>query len=104
MTEGRTRILARSANTFLDTLGNSFDMAASVYSQLPQTSLAMLDWVEKALRLAPVLRNSSGLAPSLYLQSANLAQFIRFATQNPGYVPGLNRSLYESTYDGYLVP
>lgn len=102
ITDALTSLLSIQQQNYLDVFNHSFDMAASVYDQAPQTSLAMLTWVERVLRAAPALRNQDAFTENLYLQVANLKQFIQFATQNDNYVPGLDRSLYESTYVAYL--
>ena len=80
----------------------AFDMAASVYDQDPALSAAMLSWVEKSLRVPPVVLQQHPFLANLYTQAANLKQFVEFANRGDNYVPYLDRNLYQSTYTGYL--
>ncbi|WP_299495288.1 hypothetical protein [uncultured Shewanella sp.] len=80
----------------------SFDMAASMYDQDPTLSLNMLSWLESHLRLSPTVLQDNPFIANLYLQTANLKQFIEFSSQSENYVPYLDRQLYQATYASYL--
>lgn len=97
-----TGYLQFNPDAYQAVFNKTFDMAASVYDQNPQLSIDMLTWLEEHLGAAAGLRNTNALLANLYLQTANLKQFVEFAGQSDKYVPYLDRSLYETTYASYL--
>ncbi|MFT7684132.1 MAG: hypothetical protein ACI935_003655 [Moritella dasanensis] len=95
-------LIAIESAPYLAIFNHSFDMAASIFDNAPELSLAMLDWVESVLRFMPVTIDQNVELDSLYLQISNLKQFIQLSYDNPHYVPGLNHDMYEYTYASYL--
>lgn len=102
ITSRQASLILVDADAHISIFNKSFDMAASIYDQKPQTSLAMLKWTESVLRVVPQIRAKDAFTEDLYLQIANLKQFIQFASQSKDYVPGLSKILYESIYSAYL--
>ncbi|SGY90238.1 Putative uncharacterized protein [Moritella viscosa] len=96
-------LIAIDSNPYLAVFNHSFDMAASIFDNAPELSVAMLDWVESVLRFMPVTIANNVELKSLYLQVSNLKQFIQLSYNNPNYVPSLNHDMYEYTYASYLA-
>ncbi len=94
--------LQQNLNGHQEVFEKTFDMAASVYDQEPALSISMLTWLEKTLRSSPTVLENNPFIANLYMQSANLKQFIEFANQGNNYVPYLDQNLYQATYAGYL--
>ena len=80
----------------------TFDMAASIYDQNPALSISMLTWLETSLRSSPVVLENNPFIANLYMQTANLKQFVEFSNRGDNYVPYLDAGLYQSTYSSYL--
>ncbi|QUM89639.1 hypothetical protein HWV03_12920 [Moritella sp. 36] len=96
-------LIAIDSSPYLAVFNHSFDMAASIFDNAPELSVAMLDWVESVLRFTPVTIANDVELKSLYLQVSNLKQFIQLSYNNPNYVPSLNHDMYEYTYASYLA-
>jgi hypothetical protein len=80
----------------------TFDVAASVFDQNSTLSRAMLTRNEAALRGVPTFMADNVFLENLYLQTANLKQFVDFSALSPNYVPELDANLYQDTYVAYL--
>ncbi|WP_299006271.1 hypothetical protein [uncultured Shewanella sp.] len=94
--------LQLNLNGYQTVFEKTFDMAASIYDQNPSLSLSMLSWIESHLRLSPTVLENNPFLANLYLQAANLKQFIQYASQSDNYVPYLDSMLYQNTYSSYL--
>ncbi|WP_298773483.1 hypothetical protein [uncultured Shewanella sp.] len=94
--------LQLNLNGYKTVFEKTFDMAASIYDQNPSLSLKMLTWIESYLRSSPTVLEENPFIANLYLQAANLKQFIEYASQSDNYVPYLDRQLYQNTYSSYL--
>ncbi len=86
----------------LNILDYTFDTSASMYDQNPELSTNMVDWIEEVLRDSKIIKEANSHAENLYLNSVKLRQFYALNYSNESYVPYLDRSLYEATYQTYL--
>ena len=80
----------------------TFDIAASIFDQNATLSRAMLSRNEASLRGVPTFIADNIFLENLYLQTANLKQFVDFSILSPNYVPELDANLYQDTYVAYL--
>ncbi|MBN3574822.1 hypothetical protein [Vibrio neptunius] len=87
---------------FSDIVNRSFDMALSLYDEQPQTSLALLNWVERSMRNAGATVSDDPLLTDLYLQTVAFKQFTDLSSRSDNFVPYLDRSLYQEKYRAYL--
>ncbi|AXN33181.1 hypothetical protein [Vibrio coralliilyticus] len=87
---------------FSDIVNRSFDMATSLYDEQPQTSLALLNWVERSMRNAGTTVSDDPILTDLYLQTVAFKQFTDLSSRSDNFVPYLDRSLYQDKYKAYL--
>ena len=87
---------------FLEIVSRSFDMAISLYDSHPQTSIAILNWLEISMRNAGTIVSENPILTDLYLQAVAFKQFTDLSGRSDKFIPYLDRSLYQDKYKAYL--
>lgn len=102
ITDDLTGYLQMNPDAYRDILNKSFDMAALLFEKSPQTSAAMLSWIEQVMRKSSNLIKNYPLLSDLYLQTLTFKQFVDFAGKDKNYVPYLDSHLYKGKYETYI--
>ncbi|MCG7498045.1 hypothetical protein MHO82_14335 [Vibrio sp. Of7-15] len=97
-----TGYLQIGTEAYRDVFNKSFDMATQVFSQSPETSLALLDWIETIMRKSSNIVKADPLLSDLYLQALAFKQFVYFSGKDSNYVPYLDHQLYKDKYEAYI--
>lgn len=80
----------------------AFDLSLLTYDQNPTTSRDIATWTEKLLRTSEDAKNNDPRLKNLYFNAVRQVQFEETFQSYDNYVPSLDRTLYEDTYNEYL--
>ncbi len=102
LTKNYASSLQLGKDSFSGVINRSFDMAASIYDQEPETSLKMLNWLEESMRKSGNTVANDPVLEDLYLQTLAFQSFAQQSSRKNNFVPYLDRSLYQNKFAAYL--